>query len=127
MSQFGKKEGRMNLNLYFPVSFFLTLLAFPKYKTLPFLIFSGLFLDFIVYDLFFLNTIVLLVLFLFSYSFKKRDSLFFKMFLCFLNTVFYYIFWMLYTETNLIFPLFFNIVWNLVFVIVLYHKEPIQY
>lgn len=116
----------MNLNLYLPLSFFLIFLAFPNDQTFPFIMFSGLFLDFIVYDFFFLNTIILFVLFVFSYSLKKRDTLLFKMFLCFLNTVFYYIFWMLYQDINLIFPLFFNIVWNLIFVIVVYHKEPIH-
>lgn len=126
MLQSVKKENLMNLNIYLPLSFFLILLSFPNYQTFPFLVFSGLFLDFIVYDFFFLNTIVLLILFIFSYSFKKRNTLYFKMFLCFINTVLYYLFWMLYQEMNLIFPLFFNIIWNLIFVIFVYHKEPIH-
>lgn len=116
----------INWNVFLPTTFFLTFMILKKEHRLPFLLFAGLFLDKIVYDLPFLNTGLLFFFFCLSVVFSKRDHLNYSIFQTAVFTLLYYLFWMVVLQKNLVMPFFFALVWNVSFTILFYQKEKIK-
>ena len=116
----------INLSIFFPTTFFLTFTILKNHHRLPFLLFAGLFLDKIIYNLPFLNTILLLLLLGLSHCFKKKNNLNDSILQTTIYTGLYYLFWTLYLQKNLISFFFFALVWNVLFTIIFYEKDSIK-
>lgn len=115
----------INWNVFLPTTFFLTFIVLKKEHRFPFLLFTGLFLDKIVYDLPFLNTGLLFLFFCLSFVFSRRDHLNYSILQTAVFTLLYYLFWMVVLQMNLVVPFFFDLVWNVSFTIIFYEKRKI--
>ena len=126
MYSWGIKLSMINLSIFFPTTFFLTFTILKNHHRLPFLLFTGLFLDKIIYNLPFLNTILLLLFLGLSHCFKKKNNLNDSILQTTIYTGLYYLFWTLYLQKNLISFFFFALVWNVLFTIIFYEKDSIK-
>ena len=117
----------INWNIFMPTTFFLTFMLLKKEHRFPFLIFTGLFLDKIVYDFPFWNTGLLFGFFCLSLVFRRRDHLNYSILQTTIFTLLYYVFWMFFLQKNLLVLFFFALVWNVLFTILFYQKEKIRF
>ncbi len=113
------------INQFFPIYFFPTLFTFSYYKTLPYLLFTGLIIDRIYYQLPFTNTILILLFYLISKKLKpcrkKRQGI--KRTLLF-TSAYLGILFLIYQKISLIL-LISQLIWNTLFTLCLFDPRRI--
>ena len=115
------------MNNFYPSYFFLFLLSYSKEKILPCFLFATLFLDLLVYKLPFIHTIVGLLFYFFNVSWKSSHRLKNYLLRTLLNTFFYLSFLSLITESFSLFFFITNVVFNLLFTILLFNKKKLNF
>ena len=115
------------MNEFLPIYFYLTLLSFSNYNTLPFLLFAALFISAIVYPFNFIHLLLIIILFILNVSWHHKYNLKYFFLKNFLNTFLYLFILMLINQNINYYLIVSSLIWNSLFTIIIFKQGKLNF